>query len=90
MGAIPGDALHRELELIAAAGASNFDTLRTATTVPASYFKRSERIGTVEAGKLADLVLLDANPLASVEAWSRIDKVILHGEPIERESLDAD
>jgi len=45
--------------------------------------------GSVEKGKIANLLLLDANPLASVEAWSRIDKVILHGEPIDRETLAA-
>jgi imidazolonepropionase-like amidohydrolase len=45
--------------------------------------------GTIEKGKVANLVLLDANPLASVEAWTRIDKVILRGKPIERETLAA-
>ena len=45
--------------------------------------------GTIEPGKIANLLLLDANPLASVEAWSRIDKVILHGESIDRETLAA-
>ena len=45
--------------------------------------------GTIEKGKIANLLLLDANPLASVEAWTKIDKVILHGEPIERETLAA-
>jgi hypothetical protein len=43
--------------------------------------------GSDREGKIANLLLLDANPLASVEAWSRIDKVILHGEPIDRETL---
>ena len=46
--------------------------------------------GTIEAGKIANLLLLDANPLSSVEAWSKIDKVILHGEAIDRETLAAD
>ena len=46
--------------------------------------------GTIEHGNCANLLLLDANPLARVEAWARIDKVILHGEPIERESLAAE
>jgi imidazolonepropionase-like amidohydrolase len=45
--------------------------------------------GTIERGKIGNLVLLDANPLASVEAWTKIDKVILRGEAIERESLAA-
>jgi imidazolonepropionase-like amidohydrolase len=46
--------------------------------------------GTVEKGKIANLLLLDANPLADVDAWARIDRVILRGEPIDRESLAAD
>ena len=45
--------------------------------------------GTIEKGKVANLLLLEANPLASVEAWSRIDTVILRGEPIDRETLAA-
>jgi imidazolonepropionase-like amidohydrolase len=45
--------------------------------------------GTIEKGKVANLLLLDANPLASVDAWTTIDKVILRGEPIERETLAA-
>ena len=40
--------------------------------------------GTIETGKIANLLLLDANPLANVEAWTRIDRVILRGEPIDR------
>ena len=46
--------------------------------------------GTIEKGKLANLLLLDANPLANIEAWTKIDKVILRGEPIDRETLAAD
>jgi imidazolonepropionase-like amidohydrolase len=45
--------------------------------------------GTIEKGKIANLLLLEANPLASIEAWSKIDTVILRGDPIERESLAA-
>jgi imidazolonepropionase-like amidohydrolase len=46
--------------------------------------------GTIERGKIANLLLLEANPLADVNAWARIDRVILHGEPIDRETLAAD
>ena len=46
--------------------------------------------GTIEKGRIANLLLLDANPLADLEAWTKIDKVILHGEPIDRETLAAD
>ena len=43
--------------------------------------------GTVEVGKIANLLLLDNNPLTSVESWNSIDTIILHGNPIARESL---
>ena len=46
--------------------------------------------GTIEKGKVANLLLLDANPLADIEAWTKIDQVILRGKPIERETLAAD
>jgi imidazolonepropionase-like amidohydrolase len=61
-----------------------------ATINNARQFKLEKDYGTVEKGKIANLLLLDANPLASVEAWTRIDKVILRGEPIDRETLAAD
>jgi imidazolonepropionase-like amidohydrolase len=80
LGAIPGDALHRELELIAAASSNNFYALGTATTAPARYFNRSDRTGTVEPGKQADLVLLDANPIDDISNVRKIAGVILRGE----------
>ena len=46
--------------------------------------------GTIEQGKIANLLLLEANPLATLAAWKSIDKVILRGEPIDRETLAAD
>jgi imidazolonepropionase-like amidohydrolase len=46
--------------------------------------------GSIEKGKIANLLLLDANPLADLEAWNTIRHVILHGEPIARETLAAD
>jgi imidazolonepropionase-like amidohydrolase len=56
----------------------------------ARQFRLDKDFGTVETGKVANLLLLEANPLADVEAWSKIDTVILRGEPIERERLAAD
>jgi len=66
--------------LIAAATASNFYALGTAATAPARYFNRADKIGTVEVGKQADLVLLDSNPLDNVSNVRKIAGVVLRGE----------
>jgi imidazolonepropionase-like amidohydrolase len=60
--ALPGFALHRELELYGQAGLPPLDVLRTATIVPARVMKRDKDLGTVEPGKLADLILVDGRP----------------------------
>jgi imidazolonepropionase-like amidohydrolase len=53
----------------------------------ARQFKLDRDYGTIEAGKIANLLLLDASPLETIRAWSLIDKIILHGAVIERETL---
>jgi len=96
LGAIAGDALHRELELIAAASSNNFYALSAATTVPARYFNglgnRPGSIasaGTIEAGKPADMVLLGANPLDDISNVRKIDGVVLRGEWLSSTDLKA-
>lgn len=86
----PGYDTYREMQLMAQAGIPLAAIFAAATINNARQFELDKDYGTIERGKVANLLLLDANPLASVEAWSRIDKVILHGEPIERETLAAD
>jgi imidazolonepropionase-like amidohydrolase len=61
-----------------------------ATLNNARQFGLDKEYGTVEPGKHANLLLLTANPLETMRAWAQIDKVILHGNVIERESLAAD
>jgi imidazolonepropionase-like amidohydrolase len=63
---------------------------RAATLNNARQFGLDKEYGTVEPGKHANLLLLTANPLETMRAWAQIDKVILHGNVIERESLAAD
>ena len=89
LGAIPGDSLHREIELIAAAGVSNFDALSTATSAPARYFDRSQTIGTIEVGKQADLLLLTANPLENVSNVRKVAGVLVRGEWLSAADLKA-
>jgi imidazolonepropionase-like amidohydrolase len=63
--------------------------LRAATINNARPFGLDRDYGTVERGKLANLLLLKSNPLESIEAWSQIDGVILRGAALEREPLAA-
>ncbi len=85
----PGYETYREMRMMADLGIP-LQAIFAAGTINNARSLRLERdYGTIEKGKIANLVLLDANPLASVDAWTKIDKVILRGEPIERETLAA-
>ena len=84
----PGFSLHDELELFVKAGLSPMEALQTATRNPAIYLGMSDTLGTVESGKTADLVLLEANPLEKISNTKRIAAVILGGRLIPKISLD--
>jgi imidazolonepropionase-like amidohydrolase len=86
---IPGATLHDELEQLVAAGMSPHQALRAATLAPAKYFGWSESMGSVEKDKLADLVLLDANPLDDIRNTRRIAAVFVRGRYLSRTRLDA-
>jgi imidazolonepropionase-like amidohydrolase len=75
----PGFGLHEEMALLARGGMSPFEVLRAATIEPARYFGMLDSAGTVAAGKVADLVLLDANPLLDMGNTRRISAVIANG-----------
>ena len=75
----PGFGLHEELTLLARGGMSPFEVLRSATLEPARYFGMLDSLGTVATGKLADLVLLDANPLQDIRNTRRISAVVANG-----------
>jgi len=84
----PGWGLHRELALMVEAGLTPMQALETATRNPARYFGELDRSGTVEPGKIADLVLLTANPLADIRNTENIDAVVLRGKLLTRADLD--
>ncbi|HKH91193.1 MAG TPA: amidohydrolase family protein [Gemmatimonadaceae bacterium] len=84
----PGFSLHDELALLVEAGLEPLDALRAATLNPARYFGATDSLGTVAPGKLADLVLLDADPLADIGNTRRIRAVFLGGRVLDRAALD--
>jgi cytosine/adenosine deaminase-related metal-dependent hydrolase len=75
----PGFSLHEELSLLVSSGLTPAEALRTATYNPAAYLGSLDSLGTIEPGKIADLVLLDANPLRDIHNTRRISTVIANG-----------
>ncbi len=84
----PGFSLHQELELFVQAGLSPLDALRTATLNPARFLGREAELGSVTTGKIADLVLLDKDPLSDIHNARRIAAVVLAGRYLPRAELD--
>ena len=84
----PGFSLHDELALLVKAGLTPTESLRAATLNPAKFFGMDQKLGTIEQGKLADLVLLEANPLEDIRNTQRIDAVIMNGRFYDRKALD--
>jgi hypothetical protein len=82
-----GIGLHDELALLTSAGLTAAEALQTATLVPAQFFGAEAELGTIEAGKLADLVLLEANPLEDIRNTRAIAAVVLNGRLKERDEL---
>lgn len=87
-GLVPGFCLHDELEWFTKAGFSPLEALQTATINPARFLGREDSQGTIEVGKRADLVLLDADPSIDIRDISRIFSVILRGRLITKPSID--
>jgi imidazolonepropionase-like amidohydrolase len=84
----PGFSLHDELALFVQAGLTPGEALKTATYNPAKFLSMPDRLGTAEKGKLADLVLLDANPLEDIHNTQKIRAVVLNGRYLDRSELD--
>jgi imidazolonepropionase-like amidohydrolase len=84
----PGFSLHQELQRFVAAGFTPLEALQTATLNPAKFLGMQDRLGTIEKGKLADLVLLDANPLENIRNTEAIAGVVVNGRYLSRAELD--
>jgi hypothetical protein len=85
---VPGFSLHDELLLLVKAGLTPADALRAATLDTAHFLGLQNSLGTVETGKLADLVLLDGNPLEDIRNTQKISGVFMRGHYIDRQALD--
>ncbi len=83
-----GFDLHDELELLVKAGLTPMQALQTATRNAAEFLGKEQSLGTVEKGKLADLVIVDANPLDAIGNVRKIRAVVANGQYFDRHDLD--
>lgn len=81
-GIRPGYDLHEELAMFVAAGLTPMEALQTATINPARFLGKLDSLGTIEKGKIADLVLLDADPLENINKTRMINSVVIGGKLI--------
>ncbi len=86
---VPGFSIHHELQMMAATGLTPYEVLVTGTREPARYFGTPEAFGTVQQGRRADLVLLEANPLEDVGNLKRRAGVMVRGQWLPEEEIQA-
>jgi imidazolonepropionase-like amidohydrolase len=84
---LPGFGLHRELELLIASGLSPAEALRAATSTAAQALGKEDQLGTIAPGRLADMVVLDADPLEGVQNLAKIRLVVARGKTYAPEAL---
>lgn len=85
---VPGFTLHDELALLVEAGLTPMQALQAATLTPARVMDKAKDLGSIETGKVADLILLDANPLDNIRHTQQIRAVIINGKLFDRAALD--
>ncbi|GAC1516931.1 MAG: amidohydrolase family protein [Gemmatimonadaceae bacterium] len=85
---LPGASVHDELALLVNAGFTPLEALQTATFNPARFLGATDSLGTVGVGKIADLILLDANPLVDIHNTTHIRAVVSNGHYLDRAALD--
>jgi imidazolonepropionase-like amidohydrolase len=85
---VPGYSIHHELEYLVGSGLTPYQALETGTRNVAVFFGTLAQGGTIEVGKRADMVLLDANPLADIRNTSRRAGVMLRGRWLPQADID--
>ena len=83
-----GFSLHDELALLVRAGLTPMESLQTATINPARFLGMEKDLGTIEKGKVANLVLLDADPVSDIRNTTKISEVFVGGKEFDRLALD--
>jgi hypothetical protein len=83
----PGFSLHNELAQLTKAGLSNAEALASATILPATYFQRQLKMGSVDIGKMGDVILLEKNPLADIQNTKNIKMVIFDSAVYDEQDL---
>ena len=84
---VPGFGLLEEMKIYKNAGLSNYQILKIATLNAAIYFKNEKNSGTLEVGKKADLVLLNANPLSDIENCRQVEGTFVNGKYYSQKEL---
>jgi imidazolonepropionase-like amidohydrolase len=84
---VPGHSLHRQLEIYVAAGLTPLEAIQAATIVPARVMKLDKELGTLTAGKRADLILVDGDPLADIKDIRKVSVVVTGGRAYETAKL---
>ncbi len=77
---VPGFSIQHELRYLVACGLTPYEVLQTGTTNPAKFFGQEKEYGMVKAGQIADLVLLNSNPLENIEAFGENEGVMVNGQ----------
>jgi imidazolonepropionase-like amidohydrolase len=85
---VPGFSIHREIASYVAAGLTPYEALVTGTRAVAAHLGTSDRTGTIETGKRADLVLLDGNPLQDISHTAKIAGVMIGGRWLSKAEID--
>jgi imidazolonepropionase-like amidohydrolase len=89
-GIHPGSSLHKELyNFVTQLGLTPMEAIERATRIPAEFMGIADSVGTVQAGRVADLVLLDGDPLTDIRNTSRINAVFLAGRVFDRATIDS-
>jgi imidazolonepropionase-like amidohydrolase len=85
---LPGFSLHDELDYLVKAGVTPLDAIRMATLNPARFLAATDSLGTIAPNKVADLVLLDADPLANIRNTTRINAVVANGRLYDKAAIE--